>query len=248
MADRTLHAQGLVNARDLGGLRRVDGGETPHGVFFRSESIDRVTEEGWDALWSAGIRTVVDLRQPGEREADTGSRPDWLTTVAIDHDHLDNAGFWRDYWENGLVATALYYLPHLAAMPERSAMVLDAVATAAPGGVLFHCMAGRDRTGIIAMLLLAAAGVEPEQIVDDYLETVRRAAIRAAAWDRPDDEPAVEALCVERGTTTEGAFRTALAGLNLEPVLAHDALSPAGREAVRTWRGTLTPVADPLAR
>ncbi|WP_298442681.1 tyrosine-protein phosphatase, partial [Ferrimicrobium sp.] len=65
--ERALRVDGLVNARDLGGLRRRNGSFTPRGVFFRSENVDRVSEAGWDQIWEAGIRTVVDLRQPSER-------------------------------------------------------------------------------------------------------------------------------------------------------------------------------------
>ena len=170
LESRTLSVEGLVNARDLGGLRRRDGTLTPRRVFFRSENVDWVTPAGWDQMHEAGIRTIVDLRQAGERAQDTQPRPDWLTTLDVDLDGLDNADFWKDFWSNGLVGTALYFLPHLDAMPQRSIAVLSALASAPTGGVLFHCMGGRDRTGLIAMLLLAAIDAEPdgfEIIVDD---------------------------------------------------------------------------------
>lgn len=78
---RALRVDGLVNARDLGGFRRRDGTFTPKGVFCRSENVDWVTKRAWDQLYAEGIRTVVDLRQPGEREADSSVRPGWLTTI-----------------------------------------------------------------------------------------------------------------------------------------------------------------------
>ena len=135
--DRTLRAEGLVNARDLGGLPRKDGTRTPRGVFFRSENVDGVTPRGWDHIHAAGIRTVVDLRQPGERERDISARPDWLTTMHVDLDGLENQDFWAGYWDSGLVGTALYFRPHLEAMPERAGAALSALASAPPGGVLF---------------------------------------------------------------------------------------------------------------
>ena len=129
--DRTLRADGLVNARDLGGLPRVGGMATPPGVFFRAENVDRLTPAGWQQVYDAGVRTVVDLRQPAERATDTRTRPGWLTTCHVDHDGLDDhPEFWVDYWETGLVGTALYYLPHLAALPERTGAVLTALADA----------------------------------------------------------------------------------------------------------------------
>jgi protein-tyrosine phosphatase len=236
---RSLDIEGLVNARDLGSLRRADGTLTPAGVFYRSANVDSITRAGWDQVYTQGIRTVVDLRQPGERARDTGSRPGWLTTVEVDLDGLENQAFWKDYWNNGLVGTALYFLPHLAAMPERAGAALSAVVGAPPGGVLFHCMGGRDRTGMIAMLLLAAIGTEPEQIVHDYMETVRLGDQRAASASRNTDEAAIEAFCRSLGTSTEGAFRSALAGLDVRKILDAARITRTDREALLTWRGTI---------
>lgn len=198
LESRTLSVEGLVNARDLGGLCRRNGTLTPRGVFFRSENVDWVTPAGWDQMHEAGIRTIVDLRQAGERAQDTQPRPDWLTTLNVDLDGLDNDDFWKDFWSNGLVGTALYFLPHLDAMPERSVAALSVLASAPKGRVLFHCMGGRDRTGLIAMLLLAAIDTEPDAIVDDYLETVRLADLRAATANRNNAEAKIEALFTRR--------------------------------------------------
>lgn len=237
--DRIVYVDGLVNARDLGGLRRTDGGITPRGVFFRSESVDRIPSTGWRQLEDLGIRTVVDLRQPGERASDQGSRPSWLHTASVDLDGRENEAFWRDYWDNGLMATALYFLPHLRAMPERACAALSAIVSAPPGGVLFHCMGGRDRTGLISMLLLFAGGVDPEEIVDDYLETVRRGELRAASENRNNTEPDIELLCHSHGSTTEQAFRMALAALDFEQVLSEGGMNLDDRLALGSWRGHL---------
>ncbi|MFN8196656.1 MAG: tyrosine-protein phosphatase [Nocardioidaceae bacterium] len=159
---RILAVDGLCNARDLGGLARNGGGRTPYGVFFRSECPHTVTPTGWEQLHARGIRTVVDLRQPAERERTPSAAPAWATAMHVDHDGLEaHPEFWADFWDNGLVGTALYYLPHLTALPHRSAAVLAALAQAPEGGVLFHCAGGRDRTGLIATLLLRLAGATP---------------------------------------------------------------------------------------
>ena len=236
---RSLAVEGLVNARDLGGLRRRNGAYTPGGVFYRSENVDWITATGWEQVEAEGIRTIVDLRQPRERARDTARRPGWVTTIEVDLDNLENRDFWKDYWNNGLIGTALYFLPHLQAMPERSGAALSAIVSAPPGGVLFHCMGGRDRTGMIAMLLLAAADTEPGEIVSDYMETVRLGDLRAATANRNNAEPGIDALCRAQGTTTEGAFRAAIAGLDVNRVLAAAKLSLRDRKALLTWRGTL---------
>lgn len=237
--DRTLRANGLVNARDLGGLRRDDGTLTPTSVFYRSENVDWLEPEGWEQIHAAGIRTVVDLRQPGERTRDIAQRPEWVTTVEVDLDGLENQEFWKDYWDNGFMGTALYFLPHLEAMPERAGAALSAIVSAPPGGVLFHCMGGRDRTGLIALLLLKAASAQVEEIVDDYLETVRLGDLRAASMNRDNDESGLEAICQAHGTTTECAFRAAVASLDLDKVLRANNLSAEDRRALFSWRGTI---------
>jgi protein-tyrosine phosphatase len=238
--DRTLRVQGIVNGRDLGGLpRRRSGGVTPLGVFWRSESVERVGADGWDQVYAAGIRSVVDVRQPDERRRDTGILPDWLTTIHVDLDGLENEAFWATYLTSGTVGTALYFLPHLAAMPERAGAVLTALATAPFGGVLFHCEAGRDRTGLVSLLLLMAADVEPQAVVDDYLETVRLGDARSAATGQPNREAELEALCQRLGTSTEKAFRDALVGLRLDEFLERSGMTSDEIRAIRTWRGSI---------
>ena len=242
---RALTVDGLVNARDLGGLPLSCGGTTPRGVFFRSENVDAVTARGWDELHSLGIRTVVDLRQDAERERDRHPRPEWLITVHVDLDGLENVDFWREYADTGLWGTAAYFLPHLAAMPERAGAVLGALADADEGGVLFHCMSGRDRTGLVAMLLLSLIGARPDAIVDDYLETVRNADALARATGRENDEPVRDAILARHGTTTEQAFRDALAGLDIETLLAAAGVSASTARRLRTWRGAIVTASRP---
>jgi protein-tyrosine phosphatase len=232
-----VEVDGLVNVRDLGGLERLNGLRTPSGVFYRSENVDAVTEKGWEQLQALGITTVVDLRQERERARDVGTRPSWLAIRMVDLDEWENQGFWENYWDNGLVGTALYYTPHLNAMPDRAGAALSAIVSAPPGGVLFHCMGGRDRTGMIAMLLLSAIDTKTDEIADDYLETVRRGEIRAVQAGRDNDEPRLQAFCRGHGTTTEKAFRDALATLEFEALLDRLGMPAADRLALRTWRG-----------
>ena len=234
---RTVAVDGLTNARDLGGLPLAVGGVTPTGVFVRSERPDRVGADGWTVLRRRGIRTVLDLRQAEERSAHRAAVPADLVDLHVDHDGLEHSDFWADYWDNGLVGTPVYYLPHLAALPERTVAVLFAVATAPPGAVLFHCAGGRDRTGLIAAILLRIAGVEDDAIVADYLETIANGAATAVGQGRPNGEPEVAAFLAARGTTSEAAFRAFLAGLDVERLLSR--LPADQAEALRTWRGAL---------
>jgi len=157
----------------------------------------------------------------------------------VDLDGPENTAFWKDYWDNGLCMTALYFIPHLTAMPERAGHALSALAQAPAGGILFHCKSGRDRTGLISLLLLTAVQVEPEEIVADYMETVRLGDIRAAAAQQENAEPEAERICAARGTTTEGAFRDAMRHLDLTWLYTAAQMDPHDVDAIRTWRGTI---------
>ena len=159
--------EGCSNVRDLGGLPTADGGETAYGAVVRGDCPDRLTAAGWEALGAHGIRTIVDLRNEDELRPDL-VRPAGVTTVHVPLDGVEDTDFWDEWGTGPQFGTPLYYRPHLERFPERNAAVLQAIGRAEPGGVLVHCMGGQDRTGQIAMLLLALAGVPAEGIAADY--------------------------------------------------------------------------------
>lgn len=237
--NRALTIDGLVNARDLGGLRRIDGTLTPTGVFYRAENIDLILPSGWGQLKESGIKTIIDLRQQGERDSDSQARPDWLTVIHSDLDGIDNTAFWKPYLAEGLESTSMFYLEHLKEMPERAAEVLEAIATAPEGGVLFHCKSGRDRTGLIALLLLSAVNTEPEEIIEDYLETVRLGEVRGKRLGRENPEPGLEQLLQEHGTSTEDSFRRVVAELEFTDFLKNTRLPELSIQSLKTWRGSI---------
>ena len=174
---RHLEWQGCHNARDLGGLRTADGRETRWGAVVRADAPDQLTAAGWAALEAHGIRTIVDLRNDDELRPDLVDRPDAVTTLHLPLDGVEDREFW-DEWDPR--PPPLYYAPFLERVPDRAAGVIAAIASAPPGGVLVHCVGGRDRTGLIALLLLALAGVTPEDIAADHaLSDERVAAVYA---------------------------------------------------------------------
>ena len=159
--------EGCSNVRDLGGLPTADGRETASGAVVRGDCPDRLTATGWEALAAHGIRTIVDLRNEDEPRPDL-VRPAGVTTVHLPLDGVEDTDFWDEWGTGPQFGTPLYYRPHLERFPERNAAVLQAIGRAEPGGVLVHCVGGQDRTGQIAMLLLALAGVPAEEIAADY--------------------------------------------------------------------------------
>ncbi len=111
--------------------------------------------------------------------------------IAIDS-LAEDEEFWRAWATGPQFATPLYYAPFLERFPHRMEQVLDAIEQAEPGGVLFHCVGGRDRTGLVAIVLLAIAGVHPDAIADDYVRGAELA---------PTAHPAFEVFLAERGTS-----------------------------------------------
>src|SRR3954449_9500581 len=204
--DRHLDWEGCANARDLGGMPTLDGRRTRRGAVVRADALDHLTAAGWAALWAHGVRTVVDLRNDDELTDDLSPRPAALTTVHAPLDGVDDTEFW-DVWAAGpQFGTPLYYGPHLERMPGRGARAVAAIARARPGGVVFHCGLGRDRTGLVSMLVLALAGVAPADIAADYELSSARVAPVLARMGREDDSEALARFLAGRGTTGAGAI------------------------------------------
>jgi protein tyrosine/serine phosphatase len=190
-AGRDLELEGCVNARDLGGLPTIDGRQTRRRALVRADAVDGLTPAGWTALHDHGVRTIVDLRNGDERAG--AAEPEGIDAVHIELDSLDeDEDFWADWMNGPQFATPLYYAPFLERFPHRMEQVLDAIEHARPGGVLFHCFGGRDRTGLVAIVLLAIAGVTPDAIADDYARAAERA---------PTHDPALDDFLAARGTS-----------------------------------------------
>src|SRR5262245_27793061 len=232
--DRHLSWQGCFNARDLGGLRAAGGRTTRWKAVVRSDSLDNLTAAGWSALWAHGVRTIVDLRNDEERQADAVLRPAGLTTVHMPLEDLTDTEFWDHWGNNGLNSTPLYYQPFLERMPQRCAAVVAAIAQAHPGGVLVHCGVGRDRTGIITMLLLALVGVAPEDIFADYELSTERLRPRFAALGQADQGPRIAEILAYQNTSARALILATLASLDADAYLHSGGLSDADLAAVRT--------------
>jgi protein-tyrosine phosphatase len=228
---RNLDWDGCFNARDLGGLRTVDGGETRRRAVVRSESLDLLTPAGWAALRAYGVRTIVDLRNEHELVGDT---PEWLTRVHVPLDDLADTTFWQECWDDELDGTPLYYRPFLERKPERCAAAIAAVARAEPGGVLVHCVGGRDRTGLVVVLLLALAGVEPEEIVADYeLSNLRLPACWAARGEE-DQRPLIDEILTRKQTSARALLLDLLEWLDAEAYVRSAGLGAGDVAAVRS--------------
>jgi protein-tyrosine phosphatase len=226
-ADRHLDWDGCFNARDLGGIPLAGGGKTRWGAVVRSDCVDGLSAAGWAALQAHGVGTVIDLRNEDERDFDRSRRPSGVETLHLPMDAIYESDFWDDWMHGPQFATPLYYAAHLEHFPERSARVLAAIARAKPGGVLVHCVGGRDRTGQISMLLLALAGVVPEDVAADYALSVERLPSRYESLGEPDQGPEHDRFLAARGTSAGELIVSTLASIDLEATLRNGGLTSA---------------------
>jgi protein tyrosine/serine phosphatase len=227
---RHLDWDGCFNVRDLGGLHAADGRRTRWGALVRADAVDRLTAAGWAALHDHGVRTIVDLRNDDELRADIAPRPADVATQHLPLDGIEDTEFW-EHWKHQ--APPLYYGPFLGRFPGRVVAVMSAVARAGPGGVLIHCVGGRDRTGLIAMLLLALVGVAPDDIADDHALSAERLVELYARAGEVDQGAIIDELLEREGTTARELILTTLAALDVEGYLRAAGLGDDDLTAVR---------------
>jgi protein-tyrosine phosphatase len=198
---RRLAWEGCVNARDLGGLP-ARGGAIRHGALVRSDSPNYLTDAGREALVAYGVRTIVDIRLPDE-------------AAGSPHPFMARGKHGVRYVNISLIDPAAPG-PEAAEMPPLAddyknlldrfagqvATIIRSVADAPEGGVLVHCAAGKDRTGLVVALLLDLAGVPRDLIAADYALSSGNLRERLRAWiESVPEERAEREAMILRGTT-----------------------------------------------
>lgn len=167
--------EGTANTRDLGGTA-TSTGAVRDGVVIRSDNLQDLTAADITTLVSdRGVTLVLDLRTPGEVEAE-GPTP--LRTTGVEHHVLslvpdpDAAmrGEGRVLPDRTGMDPADTYLGYLADMPDNVVTAMRLIARN-DGATVIHCAVGKDRTGIIAAMLLDVAGASHESVITDYLAT-----------------------------------------------------------------------------
>jgi protein-tyrosine phosphatase len=173
---RALAWSGATNVRDLGGQPLPGGGTTAFGVALRADNVRNLTDSGQRALVESGVRRIVDLRWPEELEEDPAvDLPVEVVHISLlgqrrpESRHARFAALAADVDDDAAFIRRLYG-EYLEEFPAAFAAAIDAVA-GAKGPVLFHCTAGKDRTGILAALILRLAGVAIEPVAADYALT-----------------------------------------------------------------------------
>lgn len=166
---RSLVFQSIVNFRDLGGLPTTDGGWVKRGLLFRSATLHMATPDDALQLRRLGVRNVIDLRTDAERVR-------WPAQGAWSPEHVLHAPLLRETWDRASLLAdidpvkflAERYVDMINGSGDVIAMVLEFLAAEHTGPTVFHCAAGKDRTGVVAAVLLGLLGVDHDVIADDY--------------------------------------------------------------------------------
>lgn len=165
--DRHLVWPDLLNARDLGGFLRSSGRETAWHRVVRADNLNKLAPAGVAALVAYGVRTVIDLRDPFELE----KFPNPLAAVpppdvVFVNVPLISKAEWEAIKDPARMAEGYVLTAKLS--HANIAKTIAGVADASPGGVVVHCHAGKERTGIVAALLLSLAGVPDAAVAEDW--------------------------------------------------------------------------------
>lgn len=239
----------LPNLRDLGGYRAADGAAVRRGMLYRADALARVDDGDFAALSGLGLRQVLDLRTAHERTAEPDRVPDGAEYAVLDvqGNHSTGGDLERLLTDpraaaealggGGAAAFMLEVNRVLVTEPDANAAYSELVRRAATGptAAVFHCTAGKDRTGWGAALLLTLLGVDRETVFEDYLasnprmDRLRRAMRRQAERNGVDGdllEPIIqvrEEYLAEAFAEVERAYGTFDAyvskGLKLAPDL-----------------------------
>ena len=220
---RVVPLQGCSNLRDLGGYRAADGRRVRMGRVFRSASLAHLTEADLTRFGTLGIRTVCDLR--GVRESGRapsrlpgGNAPEVMPLPIEPRVGASLRDLLRREKATGEDTYALLQAAYAAYAGEHLPRYRALFALLGEDGrlpLLFHCSAGKDRTGFGAALLLTALGVPRETVMADYVATNR-------IWRREHALPPETPHAVRDALLT--AHRPLLEGALAQAVESHGSL------------------------
>ncbi len=186
---RLIALEGATNFRDLGGYEAVDGRRVRWRRLFRADGLHGLTPADHRTLEALGIEEALDMRYGPERAGEPARLPESAASVHIGLPEAPGVSLLETLNLGGVSSAEVaksWLTRSYAGYPEKYAPACRAilcrlVAVDAPP-LLFHCTAGKDRTGFAAAVVLEALGVPRETIMEDYLLTNRH-------WDRGNREP-----------------------------------------------------------
>lgn len=206
-----------VNLRDLGGIA-IDGGVLRRGLAIRTDDLAYVTEAVAERLVAEGLTAVIDLRSDAEVAA-TGRGPLAAHPVAYHHLPLlaDVGRSVAPHEQQGFTHEGMgaMYVRMVEGAAAQLVVALEVIA-GSPGTTAFHCAAGRDRTGVLAAVLLLALGAHDDDVVADYALTGGN---MAAILDRT--EPVMAAVWSSLGLSGSTIDTSALLDGSMEVSMRH---------------------------
>ncbi|MDZ7726836.1 MAG: tyrosine-protein phosphatase [Dehalococcoidia bacterium] len=238
LEERELEVEVAHNVRHLAGYETRHGSRTHARDIIRSASLHRLTENGIGTLYDTGVRTVVDFRSDQERERE--ATPDmgrWgikNVHAPVFNGDASPAGLARDSFPG----YSHVYRRFLDIGADAYRTLFETVADA-EGAVVFHCAAGKDRTGVAAALLLDLGGATDDAIVADYRHTETLLKPLIPEWLPKMQERGInEERAHQLLAAPEEAIRTALETVReqhggAEGYLRHLGLSTTAISAVR---------------
>ena len=173
---RGIALQGAVNFRDLGGYRAKDGRQVKWGKIYRSADVSKLTDEDLTTLSELNIKMFCDLRGPAEIEAAPDRLPtgtEWINLPA-GSEQTGTANSFMKYMKNPASADSMmmaFYTKNDHYKSKYKPMFDQLLTLETDKALMFHCSAGKDRTGVGAALILYALGVSESDIYQDYEAT-----------------------------------------------------------------------------
>lgn len=174
LAERLVPLAGAMNFRDVGGYQTADGRFVRWGKIYRSAALSGLTPEDMAKIEALGIDYVYDLRSVGERRDQPTRWPETgAALVSLDYE-LDISGFMAVFAEGptaekARAAMTAFYPAVVDSHKAQFSAIFAELLAGDDGAVLYHCSAGKDRTGVQTALILSALGVDRETVIEDFL-------------------------------------------------------------------------------
>lgn len=173
VAERLVPLEAVQNFRDVGGYRTADGRRVRWGLIYRSAELAGLTPSHAEVVQALGIRDIHDLRSNSERESAPTNWPGEAKPQVHAADYqMDFSGFARAFGggidEAKARETFKAFYPQVLESHREQFRDLFRTLLKAEGPVLYHCSAGKDRTGVATALVLTALGVPRETVIADY--------------------------------------------------------------------------------
>lgn len=165
-----LPLEGAVNVRELGGYVTKDNKVTKHKVFLRSARLTEITENDNELLKNYGVTDIIDLRGKPEIQdtfvSDDNLKEGYFNFHYIPLSTKEVEAYIKENVDNEDFNFGYGYVLVLE-RKDNIKRIFDTLIDA-EGITLFHCTAGKDRTGIVAALILGVCGVDKKDIIANY--------------------------------------------------------------------------------